>query len=83
MNEREILLPDGNVLRPDRIIMNNGKVTVIDYKFGNKISASYKKQVAGYLNQLWYMGYKNQEGYLWYVELGKIEKVEMQSPTLF
>ena len=83
INEREILLPDGNVLRPDRMIFESDKVIVIDYKFGHNMPKSHKRQVSGYLNQLWKMGYSKVEGYLWYITLNKIIKVELESPSLF
>jgi hypothetical protein len=45
---------------------------VIDYKFGNKIDASYESQLREYASLLKDMGYKNVEAYLWYVRMGKI-----------
>ncbi|MDR0715095.1 MAG: UvrD-helicase domain-containing protein [Bacteroidales bacterium] len=74
--EAEILLPDGKTLRPDRIIFDNGKVQVVDYKFGEKELAEHRAQVRNYMRQLTRMGYSRVEGYLWYVNLGKILGVE-------
>lgn len=52
--------------RPDRVMMKDGKVVVVDFKFGKK-RTDYNKQVRGYMNLLSDMGYENIRGYLWYV----------------
>ncbi|MDO5570931.1 MAG: UvrD-helicase domain-containing protein [Bacteroidales bacterium] len=77
LNEREILIEDGNFIRPDRIIINNGCATVIDYKFGMVERKSYFKQVRKYMSEIKKMGFDNVEGYLWYVTMGKIVPVEL------
>jgi ATP-dependent exoDNAse (exonuclease V) beta subunit len=51
--------------RPDRVMMD-GKVVVVDFKFGKK-RTDYNKQVRDYMNLLSDMGYENIRGYLWYV----------------
>ena len=53
----------------------DGKLKVIDYKFGKKIESKYLKQVRYYCNSLKKMGYTQVEGFVWYVKLGKIEKI--------
>ena len=60
--------------RPDRVMMQDGQVVVVDFKFG-KPNKKYNKQVQGYMQLLTKMGYGNIRGYLWYVEEEKIEKV--------
>ena len=70
-------LQDKGVLqtrRPDRVMMKNEQVVVVDFKFG-KANKKYNKQVKGYMQLLSRMGYKNITGYLWYVEEEIIEKV--------
>ena len=52
--------------RPDRVMMKDGKVVVVDFKFGKK-RTDYNKQVRDYMNLLSDMGYENIRGYLWYV----------------
>jgi ATP-dependent exoDNAse (exonuclease V) beta subunit len=74
-SERDILLPNGNIYRPDRVMMNENETVIVDYKFGEK-QARHKKQVNFYQKQLQQMGYKNIIGYLWYVSMNQIEKVE-------
>lgn len=77
-NECAIIYKEGGILqirRPDRVMMRNGQVVVVDFKFG-KPNKKYNKQVQGYMQLLTKMGYTDITGYLWYVEEGKIEKVE-------
>ena len=53
--------------RPDRVVVGlDGKVTVIDYKFGQR-SDSYIRQVQSYMELFRKMGYEKLEGYVWYV----------------
>ena len=57
-------------------MMREGQVVVVDFKFG-KPNKKYNKQVKGYMNLLVRMGYEKEQinGYLWYVDEGKVEKV--------
>jgi hypothetical protein len=48
---------------------------VVDYKFGGKTDTRYVRQVEGYVDALRKMGYDSVEGYVWYVNLAKTEKV--------
>ncbi|MEG1617592.1 MAG: UvrD-helicase domain-containing protein [Bacteroidales bacterium] len=82
-NETEILIADGTFLRPDRVVMIDDTVIVIDYKFGKKEQKSYIRQVTGYMQQLYAMGYEKVEGYLWYVELDKTVRIESPQLSLF
>ena len=57
----------GGVKRPDRVLVaDDGTVTVIDYKFGER-EAAYDRQVAEYVRILRSMGYPNVSGHLWYL----------------
>ena len=63
--------------RPDRVMMDkNGCTIVVDFKFG-KPRRSYAKQVQEYIDLLVQMGQapKLIEGYLWYVDEDRIERV--------
>ncbi len=68
--------------RPDRVMIGENKVVVVDYKFGDKKSATHLDQMRGYIRLIHQMGYKNIKGYLWYVTLGEIKEVNEQN-TLF
>ena len=55
------------VLRPDRVVMRDNNITVIDYKFGHP-SKLYEEQVEAYMNCLRKMYPKhNVQGYIWYI----------------
>ena len=41
--EHEILLPDGNSYRPDRVIIKQGQAIVIDYKTGEPRTADQRQ----------------------------------------
>ncbi len=75
LNEVDILQGPGESRRPDRVMIDGESVTVVDYKFGIRIDKHYRYQVRNYLQLIRQMGYKKVEGYLWYVELDKIEHV--------
>ncbi|MDR2841165.1 MAG: UvrD-helicase domain-containing protein, partial [Paludibacter sp.] len=49
INECDILTPDYRSYRPDRIIFDNKKVVVIDYKFGDTQEVKYNHQVSLYM----------------------------------
>lgn len=61
-------------LRPDRVMTDGRCYVVVDYKFG-KPHAKYAKQVRDYTEQLQKMTPLPVEGYLWYFDSGKVEKV--------
>ena len=72
------IITDGDTRRPDRVMISGDRVVVVDYKFGDKRSASYRKQMADYMHLIARMGdYKQIEGYVWYISLGEIESVEL------
>jgi len=66
LNETSILFPNGNLLRPDRVVFLEDKVVVIDYKTG-EANASHKEQIEQYCDAIREMGYKNVEGRILYV----------------
>lgn len=79
-NERTILSTDedGNLQtrRPDRVMMKNGQVVVVDFKFGKRQEA-YREQVQMYMQLLETMGYTRIQGYLWYVFANELEEVTL------
>ncbi|MCL2167554.1 MAG: UvrD-helicase domain-containing protein [Lentimicrobiaceae bacterium] len=66
MNETSILFPNGNLLRPDRVVFLKDKVVVIDYKTGES-HASHKEQIDQYCDAIRAMGYENVEGVVLYI----------------
>lgn len=73
-NEASILLPDSATKRPDRVILKDGKVIIIDFKFGVE-NPHYQFQVRQYRNILEKMDYCVSEAYLWFVDSDKIVPV--------
>ena len=77
-NECAILYRENGVLqtrRPDRVMMKDGEVIVVDFKFG-KPYPEYNIQVKEYMDLLHGMGYEQVSGYLWYVFYNQLEKIE-------
>jgi ATP-dependent exoDNAse (exonuclease V) beta subunit len=54
--EADILLPDGHLLRPDRILFLQDSTQVLDYKTGNP-HPGHHAQLRQYLDKLEEMGY--------------------------
>ncbi len=74
LNETTILIPTGEQYRPDRVVIKGNEATIVDYKFGDKESKTYIKQVKQYMDLIAEMGYQT-IGFVCYVSLGKVEKV--------
>ena len=66
MNERELLTPDGDTLRPDRVCLNGKNAVVIDYKTGAPKNA-HKNQVLSYTSVLQSIGYSVEKCLLVYI----------------
>jgi ATP-dependent exoDNAse (exonuclease V) beta subunit len=67
--ETEILLPSGETYIPDRVIIKDSQVKVIDYKTGSILKLeTHKSQLINYANILNRMGYDNIELYLIYID---------------
>ena len=68
LNEADILLPNGHIKRPDRVMLDADKAIVVDYKFGHEEdNLQHQKQVKSYMDLIKQMGIDHVEGYLWYV----------------
>jgi ATP-dependent exoDNAse (exonuclease V) beta subunit len=75
MAEQEILLPDGTVRKPDRVMIRDNHAIVVDYKFGEKHNRRYEAQVQNYANSLREIGYEKVDGYIWYVFKAEVLEV--------
>lgn len=77
LNERDIINYTTHTQRPDRLVFTpDGRVIVIDYKTGEEHNDKYQWQVSHYMELLSQMGFSTIEGYIWYVETGKIVPVQ-------
>ena len=55
-NEEDILLSDGTVIRPDRLVFHSDSVTIIDYKTGEPLQ-DHENQILRYATHIKNMGY--------------------------
>ena len=81
-NETAILMKGGKTVRPDRVMIKDDQVIVVDYKFGEQLQPRYMNQVRRYMGELREMGYNNLKGYVWYALNGTIDEVDMINPRL-
>ena len=75
LNEQQVLHPSLSFIRPDRVMIGDNKVVVVDYKFGESVESKYVKQVQRYVKSIQDMGYANVSGYVFYVKLHKVLEV--------
>ena len=74
---RDALTGQARVKRPDRVVMEEGLITVIDYKFGRRKS-EYQEQVREYMRQISAMyPHCRVEGWLWYVYSTQTEQITL------
>ena len=77
-NECAILYYENGELqtrRPDRVMMKDNEVIVVDFKFG-KPYPEYEHQVREYMTLIKNMGYTQVSGYLWYVFNNELEEIK-------
>ena len=74
LNERDILRGDEKRHRPDRVMIKNKELVVVDYKTGLKSDKDFA-QVRGYLKDFSKMGFADPKGYLWYISNNEILEV--------
>ena len=79
-NECDIIWMENGKLknrRPDRVMMRDGEIVIVDFKFG-KPHSKYNRQVQEYMRLLTRMGYdaNHIQGHLWYVDENRVETVE-------
>ena len=75
LNEAVVLQPGSRFSRPDRVMIGNDEVIVVDYKFGDVEESKYKHQVRRYMKTISEMGYPNVKGFVFYVRSGKIVSI--------
>jgi ATP-dependent exoDNAse (exonuclease V) beta subunit len=67
LNEQKILMPNGSNLIPDRLLIKDGAVTIIDYKTGGR-SEQHRNQIETYTRALEAMDYTIKERLLIYTD---------------
>ncbi len=66
VNEKDILLPGGKTLRPDRLTFKDDTLFIIDYKTG-KEEEKHFRQINEYASVMKMMGYEKIKKYLLYI----------------
>lgn len=69
--ESNIIIPGEGSQRPDRVMCKGERCVVVDYKFGDE-TPRHREQILRYADLLQRMGYREVEGYVWYVTRGDI-----------
>jgi ATP-dependent exoDNAse (exonuclease V) beta subunit len=77
-NEREIILPGGRIARPDRVIISDSEVLVVDYKTGEP-SEAHNRQVKQYMEVLSSMYQQQVRGFLLYTKTNTCFEVHLPS----
>ena len=77
MNEKSILLPDKNILRPDRISYNDKTCVVIDYKTGLKKEKD-NLQVIEYMKYMKKILKKETLGFIVYIQQNKLSVKQIE-----
>lgn len=75
---RDSATGQAKIKRPDRVIMEPGLITVVDYKFGKR-KREYEDQVKEYMQHVSKMYPDTRvEGWLWYVYSGQTDKITLE-----
>ena len=74
-NEATVIDSDGNMYRPDRVMIKDDRVVIVDYKFTEIRRSSYREQVSTYKSLMERMGFDDVSGYIWYLGDNTVEEV--------
>ncbi|HEX5151713.1 MAG TPA: UvrD-helicase domain-containing protein [Parafilimonas sp.] len=73
--EKNIIDVNGRIQRPDRILIKDDSVVLLDYKFTLEQSDKHVEQILKYKNLLKQMGYNNVQPYLFYAVRKELKMV--------
>jgi hypothetical protein len=76
LNEATLIDTDGAMYRPDRVVISDEKVTIVDYKFGEHYR-KYERQLKNYASIWRRMGYDDVSAFLWYVHTDEVVEVDV------
>ncbi len=74
LNESTLIDERGEMHRPDRVVISDGKVIIIDYKFGEHYR-KYERQLKTYAEIWRRMGYTDVSAFLWYVHTDEVTEI--------
>jgi ATP-dependent exoDNAse (exonuclease V) beta subunit len=72
--EYPLLMPDGSVLRPDRLMLEQNKISLLDYKTGEE-HEKHVEQLHNYSKALKEAGYEVEGCFLYYTQTATLKKV--------
>lgn len=76
ISEKDIILSEGVIKRPDKLFVFDDYAVLLDFKFGAE-HGKYADDIRLYRESLVNMGeFKEVHAYLWYAQEGKLQKVE-------
>lgn len=75
ITEKSIIDAKGKLHRPDRVLITEDEVIILDYKFTLEESDKHIEQITTYKNLLQAMDYTNVKTYLFYAVSGKLKMV--------
>ncbi len=76
INEATIIDQADGFKRPDRVMIKDDEVIIVDYKLSSIMNNAHTKQVATYLKKVQQMGFAKVKGFLWYLDDNKIVEVK-------
>jgi ATP-dependent helicase/nuclease subunit A len=76
LKERDIITAEGQLRRPDRIMMKGSEVIIIDYKTGRSKLKAHERQMRDYIGLVRKMGYQDVTGWLCYIRLKEIIQIK-------
>ncbi len=75
ISEKDIILEDGSVKRPDKVFVFDDYAVLLDFKFGSEYT-KYAEKIRTYRDSLMKMGtYGEVHAYLWYAGEAKLQRV--------
>ncbi len=73
-NEHDLVNENGNIVRPDRLLIKENQAVIIDFKTGEQ-HPHYHEQIREYTSTIKQLGFETVNGYLVYLSPFKIEQV--------
>jgi ATP-dependent helicase/nuclease subunit A len=77
LKEKDIITSEGQLRRPDRIMIKGSEIVIIDYKTGQSKLKAHEKQMRDYIGLIRKMGYKDVTGCLCYIRLKEIIQIQV------
>ncbi len=76
LKERDIITSRGQMRRPDRVMMKDDEVVILDYKTGRSKRKEHERQMQDYIDLVRQMGYRSVAGWLCYIRLKEVFQIQ-------